>query len=587
MAQFARPDSTVAFNSWVNDQGTTNLHGAIDEATASDADYILGDNNTNDSCDVGLSDVADPNSSTGHVVRYRYSKSGAGGNTRNLVVLLWQASAATPIASQVHNDIGDAWTAGSFTLSAAEADAITDYTDLKLRFSATGTTGGSPSLRHSVRVSWAELEVPDASGGGRNINVGLVTETDTAQVFSQAKAKDVAQSQSTNTALTLSSIKTVTVGLVTETDTAQGFAAKRKQKQIGQGQQTDAALSITVSQTRSVDVGQVVETDTAFRIDPPHTSEYDQALPIAVSQGGGPQNVPVGQVTEASLAQPVARSKALGVGQGSESDQSLSVARTKAQSVQTSTETDESQPISASKARNVGQTTEVDAPQSINHVKSVQIGLVTESNAPVSVDKAKNKALNQAVETDLAQPVSTEQTQNVPVNQAIETDTAQQIDHTKAQTASQAQETDTSQPIVAKKAYPVGIIVEVDTSQSITVSDKKPLGQVSETNTARTITVSKAYFLGFATETDTAQSVVQTGTTGGADPGWADVLDPPRTVSVNEYHAEVSLNVLEATADLNTYEAGIDLVDSPAEASVNDSTPQIVDIATYTNEADV
>lgn len=35
-----------------------------------------------------------------------------------------------------HTNISSGWTAGSYTLSGAEADAITDYTNLYIRFLA-------------------------------------------------------------------------------------------------------------------------------------------------------------------------------------------------------------------------------------------------------------------------------------------------------------------------------------------------------------------------------------------------------------------------------------------------------------------
>ena len=46
----------------------------------------------------------------------------------------------------------------SFTLSAAEADASTDYTDLRIKFDITFDAGISGD--RNARVTWAELEVP-------------------------------------------------------------------------------------------------------------------------------------------------------------------------------------------------------------------------------------------------------------------------------------------------------------------------------------------------------------------------------------------------------------------------------------------
>ena len=65
------------------------------------------------------------------------------------------------IASKSHVGIDHLdWISDSFTLSAGEADAITDYTDLRIRFDITFDAGISGDL--NARVTWAELEVPGA-----------------------------------------------------------------------------------------------------------------------------------------------------------------------------------------------------------------------------------------------------------------------------------------------------------------------------------------------------------------------------------------------------------------------------------------
>lgn len=163
MAQFARPDSDISTGSW------TGSYTAIDEVTASDADFITSDDNTSpDTFECGLSNVTDPVSSTGHIVRWRWRKEATGGHTINPVVRLMQG--ATTIASKTVAAFDTAtFTDDSFTLSGAEADSITDYTDLRLQFERAGDTGGSPSGRRFLEVSWAELEVPNVPTGTRRI----------------------------------------------------------------------------------------------------------------------------------------------------------------------------------------------------------------------------------------------------------------------------------------------------------------------------------------------------------------------------------------------------------------------------------
>lgn len=158
--QIVRATSDVTLNTWVDQSaGTTNIYQSIDEAIASDADYVTGDNNTNDSYEFHIGDPSDPLSPSGHVISYRYRKDASGGNARNLTVALVQNT--TVIASNLHESISETWTDGTFTLTSTEANSISDYTDLRIRVAASGTTGGPGGNRRAVQVSWAELEVPD------------------------------------------------------------------------------------------------------------------------------------------------------------------------------------------------------------------------------------------------------------------------------------------------------------------------------------------------------------------------------------------------------------------------------------------
>ena len=114
MAQFARPVSDVTVNAgWTTDLGgTSNLYASIDEATASDTDYVIEDQSTSDDLEVMLGSISDPVSSLGHVVRFRYRKSATGGNSRSLTVGLYQGG--TLIASAVVTPSLDTFSDGSF-----------------------------------------------------------------------------------------------------------------------------------------------------------------------------------------------------------------------------------------------------------------------------------------------------------------------------------------------------------------------------------------------------------------------------------------------------------------------------------------
>lgn len=137
MPQFARPSADTVRTGWTDQAGgTVNIYTTIDEATASDTDYIKtaappGSNEFESL----LTSVTDPVSSAGHVMRWRRRKQPATGSADiNLTVVLRQGT--TAIKTVADNAIPGTFTDTSATLSAAEADAITNYADLRLEFVA-------------------------------------------------------------------------------------------------------------------------------------------------------------------------------------------------------------------------------------------------------------------------------------------------------------------------------------------------------------------------------------------------------------------------------------------------------------------
>jgi len=144
MAQFGRPSTDTTIGTYVdNADGVTNIFQAIDEATASDTDYIKSVSAPSSAVYVTkLTTLEDPVISTGHVVRWRIGKNTAGGATLNLTVELRQGytnegAQGTLIASNGPEAVPDAFTDDSMTLSGGQADSITDYTSLYLRFIVT------------------------------------------------------------------------------------------------------------------------------------------------------------------------------------------------------------------------------------------------------------------------------------------------------------------------------------------------------------------------------------------------------------------------------------------------------------------
>ena len=143
MAQFGRPSADTDNTGAYTDQaaGSSNIYTTIDESSASDSDYIQSVTDPANAVYVTkLSSVTDPVSSTGHVLRVRAGTNQAsGGNQIDLTAQLRQGyvsegSQGTLIATLTQANISQgSFTTYSKTLSGAEADSITDYTELYIR----------------------------------------------------------------------------------------------------------------------------------------------------------------------------------------------------------------------------------------------------------------------------------------------------------------------------------------------------------------------------------------------------------------------------------------------------------------------
>jgi hypothetical protein len=124
-------DVTVTGFTRSSDGNTTNIYTMIDEpTTASDADYITtADNPPSGSVyECAFANVGTPSVDTGHVIKYRMF--GAGG--QGCTVGLYQGT--TLIKSWTHNPIDTTFTTYTQTLSEAEASGITDYSNLRIRW---------------------------------------------------------------------------------------------------------------------------------------------------------------------------------------------------------------------------------------------------------------------------------------------------------------------------------------------------------------------------------------------------------------------------------------------------------------------
>jgi hypothetical protein len=133
--QIASPVSDISAAGWVNESGSgSNLYASLDEATPNPADYaispIITPGGSSYTLEVLFDALVDPFSSSLHTIRYQYLKRGQA--TVNLTVRVMQGT--TEIASWSHTDIPASATDGTQTLTGPQADSITNYGDLRVRF---------------------------------------------------------------------------------------------------------------------------------------------------------------------------------------------------------------------------------------------------------------------------------------------------------------------------------------------------------------------------------------------------------------------------------------------------------------------
>ncbi len=143
MTQYGRPISDIATGSWA----TASLYARIDEASPNDADYITS-GFASSTCKLGITSLSDPASASDHKISYRHVK----GTIGSSITTMYLYCGATLIASQAEADSGS-FVTHTYTLSAAEANAITDYTALQIWFTGAAT--------NRTIISWCEFQCPD------------------------------------------------------------------------------------------------------------------------------------------------------------------------------------------------------------------------------------------------------------------------------------------------------------------------------------------------------------------------------------------------------------------------------------------
>ena len=124
--QLLAPVSDVSAGGWTPSSGS-DLYAMLDESVASDADYIVSA--TASACTLAFAAGSDPAVSTGHILRYRLL-AGSGS-----VTVALKQGAATIVSFGPYGLTGAAQDFAQ-TLTGGEADSITDYSALRVEFTA-------------------------------------------------------------------------------------------------------------------------------------------------------------------------------------------------------------------------------------------------------------------------------------------------------------------------------------------------------------------------------------------------------------------------------------------------------------------
>ena len=200
MAQFVRPIADVDAGSWDDSSIGDNDGAHWDELVADDdsktaSDAVSNNVNTSDLDVEGTNTgITDPAVSTGHIIRVVWNSSATDDMTGHAE--LWQGvpDVGSLIAEATVELVDTTEVTTTNTLSAGEANAITDYNDLHFALWGRGT-GGGPA--RSLQVDLLELEIPDAASATANLttvqaNVTITTVATTTSASITTIAVNVA-----------------------------------------------------------------------------------------------------------------------------------------------------------------------------------------------------------------------------------------------------------------------------------------------------------------------------------------------------------------------------------------------------------
>lgn len=240
----------------------------------------------------------------------------------------------------------------------------------------------------------------EASGGGLSANLGLSTETDSAQAITAAKSITLGLVTETGTAQPITASKSATLGLNTEADTAQSITTA---KALGLGLNTENDTAQPLTFGLSASLGLATETDTAPALTTAKTlasglaTETDTPLALSASK-----SLSLGMATETDSAQAITAAKSLTLGLASETDNAIALGAGLSANLGLVSESDQAQPITASKSITLGIVTEAEFAQAVTYYKSIGVLQAAETDSVFALAVQKTLTLGLASETDSA-----------------------------------------------------------------------------------------------------------------------------------------------------------------------------------------
>ena len=164
--QFAIPITSGNAVNWSEGagDGDGDHHDELDEGIDSgtpdgDTTYWVNDGTLGSQLTQGITSLTDPTSSINHTIRSHWRKSATGGQQIDMTMDLNESTTQKATFDEV--DILGTYETSAYTLTAFEANNITDYTDLFMSCQGINVGGGSPK---DPICSTQELEVPSAGG---------------------------------------------------------------------------------------------------------------------------------------------------------------------------------------------------------------------------------------------------------------------------------------------------------------------------------------------------------------------------------------------------------------------------------------